>query len=417
MPYIEWFRPVYGLTEFWNVNAITGAESPHSTYEREISRDYGFKEWVRTPGYKTKLKLHQLPMNAFTYRRTREMYVSNGVRILEYGLLNPVRTQWFQHERGAIQTFGSYDIHRPTPDQIYALSTKAATAARLAVKSQKVNLGQVFGERKQTARLLGDTARRVVDAVVAVKHGSFNKAAKALGATGNARQHRKLIRDLDKDPARAVASAWLELQYGWRPLLDDVYGSAEAVAKADLREVHERVSKKTSMTQAFSSSGQDYDGRVYWNGRGFMKYSIKYVMYFTVPNEFYKTLGELGITNPASVAWELVPWSFVVDWFLPIGNWISSWDAVLDLVFVKGSVTEALEYESSWNGRGSHNETSYDYVEQTYTGAGSLTFIEIKRSPLSGWPMIAVPQMKNPVSGDHVKNLMALLATSFKTVR
>lgn len=33
-----------------------------------------------------------------------------------------------------------------------------------------------------------------------------------------------------------------------------------------------------------------------------------------------KTLQEWGIPNFASVAWELVPLSFVVDWFLPVSD-------------------------------------------------------------------------------------------------
>jgi len=414
MPNVVWDRSVDGLMESWSVNS-NGVESPHSTTIRPISRDYGVKDWVRPPGYSTKLRLFQLPMIAYTFRRTREKYVANGEDSTLVYRRDPVRIDFQYHHKGAVNTVGSYEIRGPTLEQIFSLEAKAMTASRLAIKNQKVNIGQVFGERRQTVRLFEDTARRIVDAVVAVKHGSFNKAAKALGVAGSAVKHRKLIRDLDKNPAKAIAKAWLELQYGWKPLLDDVYGSAEAVAKADLRQVGEMSSKKTSVSESWTENRSDnatYD----WENKGTWKYSIKYVVYFTVPNENIKTLSELGIINPVSVAWELVPFSFVVDWFLPIGNWINSWDATSGLVFQKGSKTVAWECDSASNIRGRVDEGNwYGFTEYVRSGNGSLQFIYINRSALSGWPSISVPQIKNPFSGQHIANLLALLTVSFKT--
>lgn len=34
----------------------------------------------------------------------------------------------------------------------------------------------------------------------------------------------------------------------------------------------------------------------------------------------------LGFTNPAAVLWEATPFSFVVDWFLPIGDYLKTLD-------------------------------------------------------------------------------------------
>jgi hypothetical protein len=32
----------------------------------------------------------------------------------------------------------------------------------------------------------------------------------------------------------------------------------------------------------------------------------------------------MGLANPASIAWEFMPWSFAVDWAIPIGSWIEA---------------------------------------------------------------------------------------------
>jgi hypothetical protein len=47
--------------------------------------------------------------------------------------------------------------------------------------------------------------------------------------------------------------------------------------------------------------------------------------------ELYEELSlqrSLGLVNPAEIAWEVVPYSFVVDWFLPIGSYISAWGVI-----------------------------------------------------------------------------------------
>ena len=41
-----------------------------------------------------------------------------------------------------------------------------------------------------------------------------------------------------------------------------------------------------------------------------------------------KTLSETGFSNPLSVAWEIVPWSFVIDWMIPVGDYLNGLDAL-----------------------------------------------------------------------------------------
>lgn len=43
----------------------------------------------------------------------------------------------------------------------------------------------------------------------------------------------------------------------------------------------------------------------------------------TNPNLFLAN--QLGLVNLASTAWEAAPWSFVVDYFLNVGDWLSQW--------------------------------------------------------------------------------------------
>jgi hypothetical protein len=52
------------------------------------------------------------------------------------------------------------------------------------------------------------------------------------------------------------------------------------------------------------------------------------------PNAFLAQ--RLGLTNLPSVLWELVPWSFVVDWWVNVGGFIASLDDLLGVTVSRG---------------------------------------------------------------------------------
>lgn len=76
---------------------------------------------------------------------------------------------------------------------------------------------------------------------------------------------------------------------------------------------------------------------------------------FTVRNSSVKSLVQLGLTNPAEVAWEVVPFSFVIDWFIPVGNFLSSLDSLVgvqDLTVCRGYKTTSVWSVHTAGGKG-----------------------------------------------------------------
>jgi len=59
--------------------------------------------------------------------------------------------------------------------------------------------------------------------------------------------------------------------------------------------------------------------------RARLSYSARYIA------ELYEDISlnrSLGLVDPVQIAWEVVPYSFVVDWFLPIGTYLSAWQMI-----------------------------------------------------------------------------------------
>lgn len=287
------------------------------------------------------------------------------------------------------------------PSHSASYRDQAIVKARLAMKDQSVNLGVAFAERNATARMLGNNATAIAQAFMALKRGNVREAM------------RKLRMSRKRDPrGKSVTQKWLELQYGWEPLLADVYGASEALAKRQKSDWcvtgKGSVRHNIEIDRQVGSSTTDQ----YWRGevRGWQGC---FVRIDAIPqNDLLQSFAALGITNPALVGWELLPLSFIVDWALPIGDYLNSLDAMLGFGPTKCSISEF--WTASWVGRGLpqvYKRNAPYYTEQDWSERKHR--VELRRTVSNSVPLPTLPRFKDPRSLDHMANGLALLAQTF----
>ncbi len=285
---------------------------------------------------------------------------------------------------------------------------KALIKARLAMKEQSVNLPLVAAESGKTARLLGDTAIKLAKAGRALIHKDIPGCARALGVGTPPRMPR----------GASIPEQWLEFQYGWKPLLQDVYGSAEALAKRDRSDWiitgKGSVKEKINVVNKITGAEGTY---AYGVGTATGTKGI-FIRIDAIPqNNPLHTMASLGVTNPGSIAWELVPFSFVVDWALPVGDFINSFDAMLgyDLAGCSASTFERFQVRH----RLLSSSYSTEIIEGTYshewrrTGLARRDYVKLRRDVFTDVPLPLLPRMKDPASLTHMANGLSLLASVF----
>lgn len=307
---------------------------------------------------------------------------------------------------GRFNSLNHYDqLMSETTSGLHLSSSAALVAARQKIKGQSVDLGVAFAERKATSRMLGDNARRMANAVKSLQRGQWRNAARALGIRG--------------DPGRPRGSNWtnhwLQLQYGWKPLLSDVYGACDALSKRDAEDW--RVTAKAYRSDLLESSyetsddASKYGPSDHWRGAVRRQRGV-FVRIDALPeNDLTMSLVSLGVTNPLKVAWELVPYSFVVDWAFPVGDWLDSLDALLGYEDVYHSISSYNE--TLWEEWGKSNSKSdaVQYLKQDWYGKKRI--VKVTRSASSGVPFPSFPRFKDPRSLGHMANGLSLLAQSF----
>jgi len=390
-----------------------------TTYTENVFRDGNWsRSSVNTPGFNSPTRRGALYPNAFLYTRNEYQYAV-GHWTTRYttgcGNTNTDQQGCFGHAIGYsdVSPNAVGGVNTTTRDRLRA---NAANKLLSKIKNGSINVAVTAAEYRQTARTVGNAATRVASAIRHLKRGNIGQAAEAVGGIAGRRQTSRFNKQYAKDVEKAVASGWLELQYGWKPILNDVYGACDALARRNNRTANIRTTHKERYIQPLGGSKRTTSNsgklinETWVEGERLTEVSISCT--YHRPSGGIKQLSELGITNPAEVVWELIPYSFVVDWFLPIGSWLSTFDATLGLTFRSGYRTEFTKKDiliyTSQRGVDQYG------AEQDMFKRSRETYINCQRFVLSTFPSPVVPRFKDPSSLSHLATGMALLQNLFR---
>lgn len=280
------------------------------------------------------------------------------------------------------------------------LEDKAITRALTNLKGQKVNLAQAFAERGQTTRLVGDTIRRITDLVLDIR-----RTKRALART-------------DKD----FFKYFLEVQYGWKPAMQDVYGAVKELHEREQQSARGVVTVKANVRENLVDDAvlsDSISNSVYFvTRRRRIKHTghirLDYLQNNGAP---VGTFSRLGITNPALIAWELTPWSFVADWFVPVGDYLSLLDATLGWTFQGGSFSSKTTVDIRPVNVTPRYEPSMPNRKFNYSAWGQGRQMRFNRKAYSSSPFPNRPHLKTNSSGIHVANGIALLMAAITGAR
>lgn len=277
------------------------------------------------------------------------------------------------------------------------LGNRSLINARTKLKSQDINLAQAFGERAQTARLVATNLTRIAKSYRALRRGRIREAARILG-----------VQHPDRH-VRSIPRLWLEWQYGWKPLLSDIHGAVSAL-DAQPRDKW-LVTVKGKSSARYKGTRLSVVGITLDNRKTI--YDISHVAYTRIDampaNAALITAAQLGFTNPVSLAWEFIPFSFVVDWAWPLGEYFGQMDALAGWE-IKGCSTTVFS-KARWEWHGMSNQSG-DYTMSSDWRA-SRRMVKLDRSASSSVPFPMLPSIKDPFSQAHVANALSLLSAAF----
>lgn len=117
------------------------------------------------------------------------------------------------------------------------------------------------------------------------------------------------------------ARRWLEYQYGWKPLVTTVFDLADQLKNGHVtgHQLFETFSKEVQQGTRIVTEPCNMTPQIeqYTITRR-VKLRTEWRLQDSAVNHF----ANWSSLNPASIAWELVPFSFVADWFYDVGSYL-----------------------------------------------------------------------------------------------
>lgn len=222
---------------------------------------------------------------------------------------------------------------------------------------------------------------------------------------------------------RALAGTWLEYAYGWKPLVSDLDSAVDHFFKSRLpRPIFKMVRGvgRSGIVENSGVTGTSVGLSVTANIQRVDEYIVKYYGIYQSKGNGCDNRHRYG-WNPTEFVptlWELIPYSFLIDYFTNVGDIISSWSyRFIGLNWC--SLTEIQQVEAiAINPRINEfvDTNDWDYKYRSSLGSARATKQSFTRVPSV---LLGVPSLEFSVPGlSSTKWLnMAALASQLNTAR
>lgn len=234
-----------------------------------------------------------------------------------------------------------YDSHNTPNSAVDALcglysseSIIAQTSAWANIDVSEMQTWASLGELPETIRMIVDLLKKAFKLTIAAKRGDVTTLIREL----------KHLRKFD-----TYADAWLMWRYGVRPLVGEITALLKILEATPIvgkrrtfrgKYVHEMPDTAIDSHAVWSGTGAGWDYKITEKRNAIFRAGVL----VQIENSINSGLAMLGFDNPLEAVWELVPYSFIADWFFNIGDVINAIIGNPSLSPVCSFVTETVTH-------------------------------------------------------------------------
>lgn len=204
-------------------------------------------------------------------------------------------------------TFAGYGLENPWLKRAYAKAyDKFVDSAK---QNLQLSMGANLAESKRTLEMIALRAEQLYKMARDLRAGRLPKRK---------RRSRKNWRRLAQRPG----GWWLEYHFAWSPLLGEIATGLEMLSEPtwDIVPVQARGRETTVIDRSHPR-----DWRPAEIDRSSIEAYCAIRANVRVENKNAYLANRLGLINPAAVAWEVIPFSFAIDWFIPVSSFLNSY--------------------------------------------------------------------------------------------
>lgn len=250
----------------------------------------------------------------------------------QVGFFSPLPS--FQNGSNSLLSMGDFGISQTWTSDVPDLESEigiAANAAYAGVDASEMAALASIGEMQETVSSLISISRRAIKILRAIR--------------------KRDLKTLEKEVSFGdLQDRWMEARYAIRPLIYDAYGLMAAAARKyeSTRQtsrgyspgIEFGVSDTTSAVAIVLPVGA-FTATIRRKQRATVK--VQAGVLYTYLLDRLGSLQAFGFDQPLEALWELLPSSFIYDWFFDIGNTLAAWTENVGCKVLSSWVTTIAE--------------------------------------------------------------------------
>lgn len=178
------------------------------------------------------------------------------------------------------------------------------------MKEHEAQLGASLAERKEAVNMIANRAGQLLSLAREIRSGNFRSLRR--------KSRRRLAKLNDK---KTLSELWLEFHFGWEPLIGDIFSAVDVLQSPFPygTPIKSASTMTDTRTEVYLKNGERRQTDIISQA-----VTVRHQGSLFIENPMLWNADRLGLVNPASIAWEVVPFSFVVDWFSNVGQVLGS---------------------------------------------------------------------------------------------
>lgn len=278
---------------------------------------------------------------------------------------------------------------------------------------RQVVLSECYAKMNQ-ANILGGEFAATMEQTVAMFRRPFSGAQDLIKRM--IKYKKRYMGKTAKKAAEASANAWLEYRYGWKPLLmdaDTIVGMTQRAADNHKKRLVVRSGGSLSQERYKMFSHNIWDTTWRLEGRSTVNHNCRAsagiicdVVARTGSEHLLDSFG-LRPRDLAVTAWELIPFSFVVDWFVNVGPWLQALSPVPG-IDVRGHWITTVENITTQTDCSKLIKVGQGYPSGDATGVGGSSTLQRVRVTRQTAPAMTFTPIVRPTTLSTINSLTAV---------
>ncbi len=229
---------------------------------------------------------------------------------------------------------------------------RARTYARIRLNGKikdSASLALMYAERRQSMDMLAARLRQMYYFAKELRRFNFRGALTTLTSSQEAEKYRLEAayfskKDRLKRSSKAFANNFLEFHFGWSALVNDIFTAVKVLQSGPPPSlVRSSYTEDNKLRQYYTVNPYSH-----WQGTHVFKTKVSAGCKIYVSNPNLWLANQLGIVNPATVMYDLVPFSFIANWFGTIEEFLSQWTEFWGLSVTESWYTESVRSSNVW---------------------------------------------------------------------